>query len=271
MAGPLGQGAPVRARPRGAPARRGARVRPARRTALRHRRHPLRDGDEQGVEGHRGPVAASDGQARRVSAGLGLPRPADRTAGREEPGQGRPGPGRGRVPAALRRARDEVRRRHAHGVQAARLPRPLGRPVPDAGQGLRGDDRAPAGRLRRQGPGLPRQEARALVLRPPHGAGRGGGRVRGARLTVDLRALPDRRRHRQGRAAPARPARRVRHLDDDPLDAAREPGRRRQSGAGLRRDPARRGIPDRGGRPRRIVPGGDGHRRAPGDVDPDPA
>ena len=59
------------------------------------------------------------------------------------------GAGRGRVPAALRRARDEVRRRHAHGVQAARLPRPLGRPVPDAGQGLRGDDRAPAGRLRR--------------------------------------------------------------------------------------------------------------------------
>ncbi len=74
---------------------------------------------------------------------------------------------------------------------------------------------------------LPRQEAGALVLRPPHGAGRGRGRVRGPRLTVDLRAVPDCRRHRQGRAAPARPARRVRHLDDDPLDAAREPGRRR--------------------------------------------
>ena len=51
--------------------------------------------------------------------------------------------------AALRGARAEVRRRHAHRVQAARLPRQLGRSVPDAGQGLRGDDRAPAGRVRR--------------------------------------------------------------------------------------------------------------------------
>ena len=96
---------------------------------------------------------------------------------------------------------------------------------------------------------LPRQEAGALVHRPPHRAGRGRGRVRGPRLAVDLRALPDRRRPRQGRSAAARQARGVRHLDDDAVDAARQPGRRRQPGARLRRDPARRRIPDRRGRP----------------------
>ena len=146
VARPLGEGAPVRAHARGPPARRGAGVRAARRAALRHRRHPLRHRAQQGAQGHRRPLADADGQARRVPARLGLPRPADRAPGGEEPGQGRPGAGLGRVPPALRGARAEVRRRHAHRVQAPRLPRQLGRSLPDAGQGLRGDDRAPAGR-----------------------------------------------------------------------------------------------------------------------------
>ena len=58
-------------------------------------------------------------------------------------------------------------------------------------------------------PHLPRQEAGALVRRAPHGAGRGRGRVRGAHLAVDLRALPDRRatlgKAERGLARPARP------------------------------------------------------------------
>ncbi len=86
--------------------------------------------------------------------------------------------------------------------------------------------------------------------------------TRSTQLAVDLRSLPDRRRRRQGRSAPARQARGVRHLDDDALDAAGEPRRRRQPRARLRRDPARRRIPDRRGRPRRELPEGDGHRRA---------
>ena len=86
-----------------------------------------------------------------VPAGLGLPRPAHRAAGREDPGQGRPGAGFGRVPRALRGARAEVRRRHADGVQAPRLRRALGGSLPDAGEGLRGDHRAPAGRVRGAG------------------------------------------------------------------------------------------------------------------------
>ena len=117
--------------------------------------------------------------------------------------------------------------------------------------------------------GLPRQEAGPLVLRPPDRAGRGGGRIRGPHVAVDLRPLPDRGRPGQGRSAPARQARGVRHLDDDALDAAREPGGRRQPGARLRRHPARRRVPDRRGRTGRGLPRGDRHRRPAGLVDPD--
>ena len=53
-------------------------------------------------------------------------------------------------------------------------------------------------------PHLPRQEAGALVSRPPHRAGRGRGRIRRTQLAVDLRPLPDRRRSGQGRPAAAR-------------------------------------------------------------------
>ena len=66
--------------------------------------HPLRHRAEQGAEGHRRAVAADHGPARRVPAGLGLPRPADRAAGREGPGQGRPRLDAVGVPRALPRS-----------------------------------------------------------------------------------------------------------------------------------------------------------------------
>ena len=169
----------------------------------------------------------------------------------------------------LREARAEVRRRHAHRVQAARLPRPLGRSLPDAVEGLRGGHRAPAGRVRARGARLPRQEAGALVPHAPHGAGRGRGRVRGPRLAVDLCALPGRRRSGEGRRAAQGEEGGVRHLDHDPLDAAGQPGGGRQSRARLRGDPARRRISDRRGWAGRGVPGGDRHRRAEGVLDRD--
>ena len=124
-------------------------------------------------------------------------------------------------------------------------------PVPDAGQGLRGDDRAPAGGVRARRAAVPGQEAGALVPRPPHRAGRGRGRVRGPRLAVDLRPLPDRRRPGQGRSAPARQARGVRHLDDDPWTLPANLAVVANPELDYVAHPARRRIPDRRGRPGR--------------------
>ncbi len=257
--------------PRRAPGGRCARVRPARRPALPDGRHPLRHGPEQGPQGPGHPLAAADGQARAVPAGLGLPRPAHRAAGRKRAGAEGQGDGRGGLSRQVRAARAEVRRRHAHRVQAARLPGHLGRPVSDAVEGLRGDHRPPAGRLRARRAHLPRQEAGALVPHAPDGAGRGRGRIRGPHLAVDLRALPGRRRSGQGGPAPARSQGGVRHLDDHPLDDAGQPGRGRQSRAGLRRHSRRRRAADCGGRAGRGVPGGDRHPGARRELDPDPA
>ena len=192
----LGAGAPVRRRfSRRALREEAPAVRAARRPALPDRRHPLRHRAQQGAQGHRRALAAADGPARGVSPRLGLPRPADRAAGREGAGQGRKASS---TPAEFRercqRARAEVRRRHARRVQAARLPRHLGRSLPDAVQGLRGDDRAPAGGVRAPRAHLPRQEAGALVPGAQHRARRGRGRVRGAHLALDLRALSARGR-----------------------------------------------------------------------------
>ena len=233
--------------------------------------HPLRHRPEQGAEGHRRALAADHGPASGVPPGLGLPRPADRAAGREEAWR-KDAKALDAVAfrAALPGARAEVRRRDAHRVQAARLRRQLGRSVPDAGQGLRGDDRAPAGRA---------SSRRGLVYRdkkPVHWCLVHRTALAEAEVEYDDHSSPSIYVRFPivgdlGKADPRlrEPARGVRHLDDDPLDAAGEPGRGRQPRARLRRDPARRRIPDRRGRPGRGVPGRDRHRRAAGVVDPD--
>ncbi len=73
----------------------------------------------------------------------------------------------------------------------------------------------------------------------------------------------------QGRRAAQGEEGGVRHLDDDPLDAAGQPGGRRESRARLRRDPARRRISARRGWAGRGVPGGDRDRGARRVVDRD--
>ena len=69
--------------------------------------------------------------------------------------------------------------------------------VSDDGLPVPGGDRARAREVRRTRARLQGQEARALVHPLPHGAGRGGSRVRGPRLAVDLRRVPAGRRERR--------------------------------------------------------------------------
>ena len=76
------------------------------------------------------------------------------------------------------------------GVQAPRRLRRLGTSLPDDGLPVPGGHRARARPVRRAGARLQGQEAGALVHPLPHGAGRGGSRVRGAHVAVDLRRVP---------------------------------------------------------------------------------
>ena len=139
------------------------------------------------------------GKRARFPAGLGLPRPADRAAGREGARQGRQGSGRRRVPRPLPDARAEIRRRDAGRVQASRLSRQLGRSLPDAVPDYEAAiARQLAGFVRS---GLIYRDKKPVhwCLDPPHGAGRGRGRVRGPRIALDLCPVPDLRRRGQGR------------------------------------------------------------------------
>jgi hypothetical protein len=68
--------------------RRPAEVHPARRPALRQRRHPHRPCGEQDPQGHHRQGEDALRLRCALRAGLGLPRPADRTAGREDARQG---------------------------------------------------------------------------------------------------------------------------------------------------------------------------------------
>ncbi len=121
--------------------------------------------------------------------GLPIELKVDRDLGREEARDVAD-----RVPPRLPRLRGEVRRHPAQGVRAPGRPRRVGRPLSDDVPALPGDDRPPAGRLRRAGARLQGQEVRALVHLVPHGPRRGRGRVRRApRQPVDRRALPARR------------------------------------------------------------------------------
>ena len=72
-----------------------------------------------------------------------------------------------------------------------------------------------------EGFGLPEQEARVLEHRGAHRAGGGGSGVPGGGRARDLRQV-------RAHGWPAGGQGQHRHLDDDPLDAAGQPGRRRQ-------------------------------------------
>ena len=170
-------------------------VRAARRPAVRQRRDPHRPRGQQGAQGHGGQVEAAGRLRRALRAGLGLPRPADRTRGREEVRQGRRQARRRRIPREVPRIRRRADRRAAPRLQAPRRDRRLGQPVPHDGLPLRGRHAARAGEDRRARPPRARREAGALVLRLRLGAGRGGDRIRRTR----------RRRRSTSRIARAQP------------------------------------------------------------------
>ena len=98
----------------------------------------------------------------------------------------------------LPRVRGALRRHDDRAVPAARHPRHVGRAVPDDELQVPGGDRARVRPVRRAGSRLQGQEAGALVHPLPHGARRGGGRVRGSHVAVDLRRVPARAGERGG-------------------------------------------------------------------------
>ena len=121
-----------------------ARLRPARRPALPDGRHPLRHGAEQGPQGHRRPLAAADGQARASSGRAGTATAC--------PSSSRSRKSWGRRPRTLDAPRVPRKNARQHALKFVDVMRTefrrlgclgdVGRPVPDALEGLRGDDRA---------------------------------------------------------------------------------------------------------------------------------
>ena len=143
-------------------------------------------------------------------------------------------------------------------------------PVPDAVQGLRGDDRAPAGGVRARGARLSRQEAGALV---PHATAR-----RSPRRRSSTRTTPRRRSTSASRwsAISARPTRGCARRRPRSSSGRRPPGRCPRTwrwsptpSSTTSRSRTTEEIPDRRGRPRRELPRRDRDRRAARDLDPD--
>ena len=229
---------------------------PARRPAVLERPHPLRAHPQQDPQGHRRQVAHDGGLPHAVRARLGHARPADRARRRARAqGQAQRDVGR-RLPPRVPRLRDEVRRHPARGVQAAGRARRLGPAVPHARSVVRGRDRVRARHVRAWRLPVPRQEAGLVVPARQDRARRGRDRVPRSQLAQRLRAVPARRGLR-------RQAGGARDLDDDPVDAPREPRDRGAPAVHVRRDPepARSGrVADRREGARREVRGRDRRR-----------
>ena len=191
--------------------RRAPALRAARRAAVRQRPHPPRAHAQQDPEGHRREVAHHGRLARAVRPGLGLPRPADRAAGREgartrEEG----GDAEGRGARALPR-----RTRRSSSTSSASEFERLGvlgdweHPYLTMDSDLRGAGDPRARAVHRGGAALSRQEAGALVRVVRDRARRGRGRVRRRHVAVGLRGVPLRRAAAR-RRSPASPASRPR-------------------------------------------------------------
>ena len=154
-----GQPAPGRASPArpvegGEPVREGARG-AARRAALRppRRARPTRTATSTWAPSLNKILkdlvmrSRTHGRPRRaLRAGLGLPRPAHRAAGGQEPGREEEGHDAGGVPPRVPGLRREVRGHPARGVRAAGDPRGVGAALSHDGPRLPGHDRAPARR-----------------------------------------------------------------------------------------------------------------------------
>ncbi len=244
--------------------RKPSQLHPPRRPPLRQRPHPHRPRPQQDPQGHRHQEPAHAGLLCSLCAGLGLPRAAHRTDGRQETRQQEARPLQGRVPQAVPRLRQRVGKDPEQGVPAPRRARRMGRSLSDHENPLRGGHRPRTGPLRRAGRPLQGQEAGPLVLLLRDRPGRGRGRICRPHLAVDLRQVPLRRRAARPAAVAARQKALLRHLDHHPLDDSRQPRNLPQPGAALRgRGSRRRGA----GAGRRALPAGhEGarHRGLPG-------
>ena len=181
-----------------------AELRPPRRPALRQRPHPPRHRAQQDPEGP-GRAQPLDGRPRRaLRARLGLPRPADRAAGRQGPGPKKKRDVAGRVPPGLPRVRREVRRRSSATSSSGSASWASGTtPYLTMAPGYQATIVRQLADVRREGARLQGQEVGPLVHLVPHGAGRGRGRVRRAPRSpsIDVRFPLGRGRARQARGA----------------------------------------------------------------------
>ena len=175
-------------------------IHPDGRSAVRERRHPLGACGQQDPKGHHRQVAHVGWLRRAIRARLGLPRSADRDAGREDAWPGRAENRRQGISRGVPRIRLQASGCAAQGLQAPGRARRLGASVPDHGAALRG--RA-AARLRpdhQERTCVQGLQARALVPELPLGAGRGRGGVRGQDLAERVCALRGCRSRRSGAA-----------------------------------------------------------------------
>ena len=223
-------------------AREGASLlRPPRRPPLRQRPHPPGHRPQQDPEGRGGAQPVDGRQRRALRAGLGLPRPPHRAAGRPEPRPEEEGHVGGRLPPGLPRVRREVRADPARGVRAPGRAGRVGGPVPHHGS------RATRPRSCGSSPASWRRASSTRPRSPSTGASptaRRWPRPRSsttsstpARRSTCASPLPESGAG-QARGTSLRLwAERVGlggHLDNDALDAARQPRPGLPSGRGLR-------------------------------------
>ena len=223
----------------------------ARRPSVRQRPHPHRPRLQQDPQGLREQVPCAARLLHAVRAGLGLPRPAHRAHGGEDPraredGEDRPAHAAPPVPRVGR----EVRRRAARGLQASRRERRLGPSVPHLHAELRGGQRRGVQEDVPRRLGVPRPQAHPLVQALPHRARRGRDRVLRRDVAVHLREVQDGPHARDVRGRGRRGRRLRAHLDHHALDAAGQHGRVAGPRRRLRHGGRRRLQHDHGARAR---------------------
>ena len=231
----------VREGPRGSPA-----VRPPRRPALRERPHPPGDRAQQDPEG-RGGAQPVHGRARlALRAGLGLPRPPHRAAGGPQPGAEEEGDVGGGLPPGLPGARREVRRRSSARSSSGWASRGNGKsPTSPCLPATR--PRSSASSRRFVEKGLVYKAKKSVYWCISDRTALAEAEVeydeKHVSPSIDVRfplAEGERAKLEARHPALAGQERLGRHLDNDSLDAARQPGPGLPSRSGLRV------LPDRG-------------------------
>ncbi len=223
------------------------KVHPARRSALCERRHPPGPRGEQDPQGHHRQVQDAGRLRCALRAGLGLPRPAHRTARGEEARQEHPACA---VPRAVPRVCGGAGRAPEEGLHPPGRAGRLGPSLPHHGFQDRGGHHPRARQDLRARLPVPGAQAGELVPGLRFGAGRSGSGIRGQGIGCHRRRLRG-----EGPARGGEGVRRVAvgqcegvcgDLDDHAVDAASQPGGERASGIGIRPDQDREGLSDPG-------------------------